>query len=422
MSRTRAKVILLANAYPYGDWEPYLGPEVQALAKKFDLSIISLSIRKDQFGLRRETPAGVAVLPLQLMPTLGYVLLGAGAVFSHEFWSEVKLAVKNRRDVLASIIYTAKVWTRSQWEARKIERFLRNNNLEVSDEFVIYAYRMEYQTYLATLLKRKFPKARIIVRGHGTDLEIEHRPGERVPFREIGFANADRLAVVSKYSLRYLQERYPQFSNKMAVSYLGTYDNGIAEWERQDSVIRLLSISNMTSIKRIPLIVDALQHTVQQCRDIKIEWTHFGSGRDMDLVRKRIQDLPSNIHVSLKGQVDNAELMEHLQDNPYDLLINTSSREGLPVSMMESMSLGIPVVGTPVGGVPEIVNDNVNGWLIDEHAISKSLANLLCCYAELPGSRKEQLRKNARQTWETSFSAEAAYSRFSQLIEDTLHE
>ena len=53
-----------------------------------------------------------------------------------------------------------------------------------------------------------------------------------------------------------------------------------------------------------------------------------------------------------------------------DVYINTSIHEGIPMSLLEAMSHGLPVVVTKVGGFPEIVDQGVNSYLIDSRDLS----------------------------------------------------
>ena len=65
-----------------------------------------------------------------------------------------------------------------------------------------------------------------------------------------------------------------------------------------------------------------------------------------------------------------------MSKNYIDALINVSESEGLPFSMMEAISFGIPVIGTNVGGVKEIIN-NDTGILLEKDFEIKSLSSLI---------------------------------------------
>ena len=96
--------------------------------------------------------------------------------------------------------------------------------------------------------------------------------------------------------------------------------------------------------------------------------------------------------------------------------MNTSTTEGLPVSMMEAMSYSIPVLATDVGGVGEIVKDGFNGMLISENFTDEELAEKI---KEIILSSKEEraaMRKNARTFWEDNFDAEKNFTSFAKEI------
>ena len=65
---------------------------------------------------------------------------------------------------------------------------------------------------------------------------------------------------------------------------------------------------------------------------------------------------PSNLRWTLHGQVPNAEVFNTYRSRPTDLFANTSLSEGIPVSIMEAQSCGIPILAPAVGGIPESGN------------------------------------------------------------------
>ncbi len=79
----------------------------------------------------------------------------------------------------------------------------------------------------------------------------------------------------------------------------------------------------------------------------------------------------------------------------YDIFINTTNIDNMPVSVMEAMALGLPIVSTAVGGLPYLIENNVNGLLIpvnDEKKMAEAIITLL-------GNQKmaAELSKNARE-------------------------
>jgi glycosyltransferase involved in cell wall biosynthesis len=64
------------------------------------------------------------------------------------------------------------------------------------------------------------------------------------------------------------------------------------------------------------------------------------------------------------GQCKNEEILRFYENNHVDLFISLSESEGLPVSMMEAQSYGIPILASNVGGISEIVQNEKTGILL----------------------------------------------------------
>jgi glycosyltransferase involved in cell wall biosynthesis len=121
-----------------------------------------------------------------------------------------------------------------------------------------------------------------------------------------------------------------------------------------------------------------------------------------------------------RGQVANSEVLDDYARQPYDWFINVSASEGLPVSIMEVCSFGIPVIATDVGGTAEIVRDGCNGFLIDAEAGADVIAAALKRVALLDEPTRQQFRSAARQTWEAGFNADTNYRKFAAAVRSYL--
>ena len=89
--------------------------------------------------------------------------------------------------------------------------------------------------------------------------------------------------------------------------------------------------------------------------------------------------------------------------------MNTSESEGTPVSMMEAMSAGVPVVAPDVGGISYVVSDRCGALMSgspDGHEISASIARVTL------GSERDDLRTHARDVIVTRFDASRNYRDF----------
>lgn len=116
--------------------------------------------------------------------------------------------------------------------------------------------------------------------------------------------------------------------------------------------------------------------------------------------------------MTLKGSVDNPELMQFYKDNYCDLFINVSSSEGLPVSIMEAISFGIPCLATNAGGTAEIVEDGYNGYIIPVDSSEEMIAENIVKFIDMDESKYLDMRDAARTKWVKMFNAKKNYKAF----------
>ena len=178
-----------------------------------------------------------------------------------------------------------------------------------------------------------------------------------------------------------------------------------------------MTCSYLTEVKRLSLLIKALAI----CKS-PITWTHLGGGALLAQLTEQAQNsLPSNILWRFTGVLDNQEILEFYQREPADVFINMSSSEGLPVSIMEAMSYGIPVMATNVGGTAELVNAD-NGFLWSATVTPENIAQTIKDFHDLPMYQKRLKRQAAFQTWRNVVNAESQYTYFTSWIIDTINQ
>jgi glycosyltransferase involved in cell wall biosynthesis len=141
---------------------------------------------------------------------------------------------------------------------------------------------------------------------------------------------------------------------------------------------RLLYIGRLSSEKGIAVLLKAV---LQLKRKYKLgtELTIAGSGPKEYQLKEYAKTLGIGKDVHFIGYVrDNAKLSRLYQDS--DVFILPSYTEGVPKVILEAMANGLPVVATSVGGIPEIIQNGLNGLLVpteDAEAICDSVYRLL---------------------------------------------
>ena len=113
-------------------------------------------------------------------------------------------------------------------------------------------------------------------------------------------------------------------------------------------------------------------------------------------------DEKENVIYQFAGSMKPAQIHALYEKTPFDVFLNTSQREGVPVSIMEAMRCGIPAIASNVGGTGELVAEGC-GWMFD---FEEGADGVLRCLKELSEMTLEEamtMRQNAQKQWESGF-------------------
>lgn len=400
------KLLVLANEFPYGTWEPYMEIEEKYYTNFNKVWIASLQLRDEHARSKRTLTSGAEVIPVKYKSKLLYFLNALTTLTDDSLYKELAQLKREGRLSMKHIVDLFVFLSRSHHEARVIDRYLRNEN---KNGIVLYSYRFEYQPYVAILLKRKWGNMQhIVCRAHRYDIREEAHKNNYIPLRKYILHNVDCIFPCSNYWVKYIQERYGDSKAIVSCRYLGTADHGEGTYTPKKEKLKIVSCSNVVEVKRLDKIVTALS----MIKDIEIEWTHYGDGPLMgDIKILANEKLGSNINVIFVGHISNSELMNEYKEKSYHVFINVSSSEGVPVSIMEATSFGIPCIATDVGGTSEIINKE-NGILLPPNVSNKKIADSIRNVFVMEDETYLSMRKKTRAFWNENFNADKNYSSF----------
>jgi len=286
-------------------------------------------------------------------------------------------------------------------------------NIEKYEMTILYSYWLATSAYGLSLLKKKGYKFKAISRAHGYDAFLDRG---YLPFRREIYNYLDEIYFISNNAKIQFEETLsphtPNKKAKLCTSYLGTENENNISNPYKDNIdtFQIVSCSNIYPLKRIDIIVDALT----MLDKIKVHWIHFGDGP----LKNEIEDKASlqlrseNITYDFRGRVSNEQIKEHYKTKQVDIFINTSNYEGIPVSIMEAMSHGIPAIARDTGGINEIIIDEFNGFLLPTEADQNDLKEMLINFFNLSAEKKRILRLNSQKFWQEHFCSRVNYRNF----------
>lgn len=406
-------LILVSASFPYGLREPFLETELKLHAQHFDkIYLLVPHLAKDQsHHFNFELPKNVIVA--QFDYTIGFWerLKGLSFIFSIVFWQEINIIkfhyhLKLNKSILKTLFSSL---IRAEHFAFQLKKFLKANRIPFH-RTTCYTYWCNEYTLGIGNLRRKYKIAGAFTRLHNWDLYFERAPDHYLPLRSRIFHRLDAVFPVSEQTKQYILKKVPFVDeDKLLVSYLGVEKEVEMRLDKKGKKLKILSLAFLGKVKRIDLLVAALE----QIEGFDVEWHHIGEGNDhLDIKQYAFNRLfnKNNIKYVLTGDIPKKKVYDYLLKEHFDVLINTSSYEGIPVSMMEAMSFSIPVIGTNVGGVAEIIEDGKNGYLLSANPEVKEIIDTLTKLYQLNEEDYLNLRRNAYQTWQNKFNSEANYS------------
>jgi glycosyltransferase involved in cell wall biosynthesis len=235
--------------------------------------------------------------------------------------------------------------------------------------------------------------------------------GDLEAFR-VKLEGARAVVTCTQYNRDFLSKQYgPLCDGKLHCIYHGL---DISQFkfslsrrdEAGDPVI--LSVARLVEKKGLEDLIIAADILRRRGRTFKVEI--IGSGPLRDPLKAHAQRLGLADRVSLVGaQAHDAVCLAYQRASVFVLpcvVASNGDRDGIPNVLLEAMASGVPVVSTPVSGIPELVASGVNGILVPQHD-AMSLADAI---ERLLASRElsERLARAARTKLESSFSLEAS--------------
>ncbi len=228
-----------------------------------------------------------------------------------------------------------------------------------------------YASNVAMIAERIFPIT-ISVTFHGPD---EFKNPEEFHLTEK--INASRFArAISRHGCSQLMKscRYSQW-NKLEIARLGVDTERLRPQIFRDhsEPFELLCAGRMTAVKGQHTLLDAME--LLRARNCSVRLHFAGDGEDRVALQEHVSAAALGDSVVFHGFVNQDELRKLYANT--DVFVLPSFEEGVPVVLMEAMSLGIPCIATWVNGIPELIRNGIDGLTVspaDPVALANAIA------------------------------------------------
>lgn len=392
----------------------FMKNELGILSESFD-RVTAISSRGDKksflqiqkkYGIQCEIVKNVSVLSL---------IKSVCMVFTdQEIKEEMKRVMKVRNSLslnLKRILYMF-FYINYAVCAEKIYKSLQDDRFDDT----LYSFWLSRTAFACACIRRKYPVQLSVSRAHGYDLYEKRNETGYLPFRQYISRYTDRISFISENGKSYFVDRYIAYRCRLSVCCLGTWNPaGVRKRITNKNYICIVSCSSITQVKRLDRIIDVLSVI-----RLPLRWIHIGEGS----LRKQTEDyakVKMKKHFWFSGFVDNENILNFYKENDVDFLINMSDSEGLPVSMMEALSFGIPLIAGNVGGVSEIV-DSDTGLLVESPTDTNAIEEISLQIEQFIRMRLVDVELYKRMSaccvkkWQEKFHAGTNYQYFVQHV------
>ena len=179
------------------------------------------------------------------------------------------------------------------------------------------------------------------------------------------------------------------------------------------SSIRVVSCSSMTQVKRVDRMIQILAR-LSDVTSYSIEWHHVGDGPLSQSLKDRANQV--GLNVTWHGHLSQKELFALYRSTSFDFFLNTSDSEGVPVSIMESIHVGLPFIALDVGGISDLVGEGT-GHLLPHEGSEKELAHLIANKISLLKSTDREI---VQAFGRAHFSSQTNFSAFARKLRDSI--
>nr|WP_304218970.1 N-acetyl-alpha-D-glucosaminyl L-malate synthase BshA [Fredinandcohnia onubensis] len=255
---------------------------------------------------------------------------------------------------------------------------------------------------------------KIVTTLHGTDITVLGYDPSLTELIRFGIEQSDAVTAVSQ-SL--VEQTYELIEPKKEIKTIYNFVDEKIYYKRNVNDLRsqygieedervIIHVSNFRKVKRVPDVIRAFD-LVQ--KEVKSKLLLVGDGPELTTACKLMNELGLDDKVLLLGKQENLAELYSISD----LKLLLSEKESFGLVLIEAMACGVPTIGTNVGGIPEVIEDGIDGYICelgDVKDIANKAINLLSDI-ELHQKMSNQAIKSVQQ----KFNSERIVNNYEDL-------
>ena len=254
---------------------------------------------------------------------------------------------------------------------------------------------------------------------HGSDIRLLERGGILRRMAVPVFSRAARVTTVSGFLARDLRRLLPDINANVTVAPMPVDIAAFVAGASQPKANppRILYAGNLVQSKGVDLLLHAAAELTREGLEYQLKI--LGQGPEETPLRALAQQLGVHSQVEWSPFVPQSRMPEEYGASTITVLPSRGQAEGLGLTLVEALLAGSAVVGTPAGGIPEVVLHDQTGLLArdgDAQDLARQLSRLL-----RDGPLRERLTRAGKEHVSRIYAPDAAVTRFLELYDDIGH-
>jgi glycosyltransferase involved in cell wall biosynthesis len=246
-------------------------------------------------------------------------------------------------------------------------------------------------------------------------------------FEEKTIEHSNKIIAVSDFTRRELLKYYNIKENKIRVIHNGVDITKFSPPTNKREVkqelgfnekdVNILSVGRLYARKGLFTLLESMSIVAKKFSNAKLIISGKGQSNEMKKLVNYAKKLGVRDKIIFTGYFPDAKLPKLYQ--AADIFAFSTFYENLPFAVLEALSSRLPVVTTKVGGIPEMIDDGKNGFLVPP-ANSADLAKKILCLIENPSVASEMAYR-ARKTVEEKFDWKLIVKKVLRVYQETLN-
>ncbi|XVY15991.1 N-acetyl-alpha-D-glucosaminyl L-malate synthase BshA [Bacillus subtilis] len=297
--------------------------------------------------------------------------------------------------------------------ASKIAEVAERENLDIIHAH--YALPHAVCAYLAKqMLKRNIG---IVTTLHGTDITVLGYDPSLKDLIRFAIESSDRVTAVSS---ALAAETYDLIKPEKKIETIYNFIDERVYLKKNTAAIKekhgilpdekvVIHVSNFRKVKRVQDVIRVFRNIAGKT---KAKLLLVGDGPEKSTACELIRKYGLEDQVLMLGNQDRVEELYSISD----LKLLLSEKESFGLVLLEAMACGVPCIGTNIGGIPEVIKNNVSGFLVDVGDVGATTARAMSILEDEQLSNR--FTKAAIEMLENEFSSKKIVSQYEQIYAD----